>query len=62
MREHGLSDYHQVAIAVLEVDGSISFLKYDDLKPTASTTRIVLRLSFAGLKPESAPRWWGPAV
>src|SRR5689334_21495947 len=37
MREHGLSDYHQVAIAVLEVDGSISFLKYDDLKPTAST-------------------------
>ena len=37
MREHGLNDYHQVAIAVLEVDGSISFLKYDDLKPTAST-------------------------
>lgn len=37
MREHGISDYHQVAIAVLEVDGSISFLKYDDLKPTAST-------------------------
>jgi len=37
MREHGLSDYHEVAIAVLEVDGSISFLKYDDLKPTAST-------------------------
>ena len=37
MREHGISDYHQVALAVLEVDGSISFLKYDDLKPTAST-------------------------
>jgi uncharacterized membrane protein YcaP (DUF421 family) len=37
MREHGISDYHQVALAVLEVDGSISFLKYDDLKPTASS-------------------------
>ena len=36
MREHGISDYHQVAIAVLEVDGSISFLKYDDLSPSAS--------------------------
>src|SRR5262245_45762691 len=37
LREHGLHDYHQVAIGVLEVDGSISLLKYDDLKPTAST-------------------------
>jgi len=37
MREHGISDYHQVAIAVLEVDGSMSFLKYDDINPTAST-------------------------
>jgi uncharacterized membrane protein YcaP (DUF421 family) len=37
MREHGIADYHQVALAVLEVDGSISFLKYDDLKPTASS-------------------------
>ena len=37
MREHGISDYHQVALAVLEVDGSISFMKYDDLKPTASS-------------------------
>jgi uncharacterized membrane protein YcaP (DUF421 family) len=37
MREHGISDYHQVALAVLEVDGSISFLKYDDLKPDASS-------------------------
>ena len=37
MREHGIADYHQVALAVLEVDGSISILKYDDLKPTAST-------------------------
>ena len=37
MREHGISDYHQVAIGVLEVDGSMSFLKYDDISPTASS-------------------------
>jgi uncharacterized membrane protein YcaP (DUF421 family) len=36
LREHGISTYHDVALAVLEVDGSISCLKYDDLKPTAS--------------------------
>jgi uncharacterized membrane protein YcaP (DUF421 family) len=36
MREHGISDYHQVAIGVLEIDGSISFLKYDDINPTAN--------------------------
>jgi uncharacterized membrane protein YcaP (DUF421 family) len=36
LREHGISSYHDVALAVLEVDGSISCLKYDDLKPTAS--------------------------
>lgn len=35
MREHGISDYHQVAIGVLEVDGSMSFLRYDDINPTA---------------------------
>jgi uncharacterized membrane protein YcaP (DUF421 family) len=37
MREHGIADYHQVAIGVLEVDGSMSFLKYDDINPTAKT-------------------------
>jgi uncharacterized membrane protein YcaP (DUF421 family) len=37
MREHGISDYHQVAIGVLEVDGSISLLKYDDINPNANT-------------------------
>jgi uncharacterized membrane protein YcaP (DUF421 family) len=37
MREHGISDYHAIALAVLEVDGSISMMKYDDIKPTAST-------------------------
>ena len=28
---------HHVALAVLEVDGSISCLKYDEIKPDAST-------------------------
>jgi uncharacterized membrane protein YcaP (DUF421 family) len=35
MREHGILSYHDVALAVLEVDGSISFLKYDDLNPNS---------------------------
>ena len=34
LREHGISSYHDVALAVLEVDGSISCLKYDEIKPT----------------------------
>jgi len=33
LREHGISSYHEVALAVLEVDGSISCLKYDELNP-----------------------------
>jgi len=37
MREHGICSLHDVALAVLEVDGSISFLKYDEIKPDAST-------------------------
>src|SRR5213080_952479 len=37
MREHGISSYHDVALSVLEVDGSISFLKYDEIKPAAGT-------------------------
>jgi uncharacterized membrane protein YcaP (DUF421 family) len=37
LREHGLSDYHQVALAVLEVDGSISCLKYEEIKPDAGS-------------------------
>ena len=37
LREHGIATYHDVALAVLEVDGSISCLKYDEIKPTAST-------------------------
>jgi uncharacterized membrane protein YcaP (DUF421 family) len=35
MRERGISSYHDVALGVLEVDGSISLLKYDDLNPAA---------------------------
>ena len=37
LREHGIADYKDVALAVLEVDGSISCLKYDDLSPQAHT-------------------------
>ena len=37
LRERGISDYHQVAIGVLEVDGTISLLRYDDIQPTAHT-------------------------
>jgi uncharacterized membrane protein YcaP (DUF421 family) len=35
LREHGINNYHDVALAVLEVDGSISCLKYDELNPGA---------------------------
>jgi uncharacterized membrane protein YcaP (DUF421 family) len=37
LREHGISSCHDVALAVLEVDGSISCLKYDEIKPDANT-------------------------
>jgi uncharacterized membrane protein YcaP (DUF421 family) len=37
LREHGIADHHEVALAVLEVDGSISCLKYDEIKPDAGT-------------------------
>ena len=33
MREHGISSVDQIALSVLEVDGSISCLKYDEIKP-----------------------------
>jgi uncharacterized membrane protein YcaP (DUF421 family) len=33
LREHGIASIHDVALAVLEVDGSISVLKYEDVKP-----------------------------
>ena len=36
LREHGINNCHDVALAVLEVDGSISCLKYDELSPSAN--------------------------
>jgi uncharacterized membrane protein YcaP (DUF421 family) len=43
LREHGVDDINDVALAVLEVDGSISVLKYDDVP---NRTRISKRLKF----------------
>jgi uncharacterized membrane protein YcaP (DUF421 family) len=37
LREHGINSCDQVALAVLEVDGSISCLKYDEIKPDANS-------------------------
>ena len=37
MREHGINSVDQIALSVLEVDGSISCLKYDEIKPDATT-------------------------
>ena len=37
LREHGIGTIDQTALAVLEVDGSISCLKYDEIKPDANT-------------------------
>jgi uncharacterized membrane protein YcaP (DUF421 family) len=37
LREHGIVSLQEVALAVLEVDGSISCLKYDEIKPTAAS-------------------------
>ncbi len=37
LREHGIQSVDQVALSVLEVDGSISCLKYDEIKADAST-------------------------
>jgi uncharacterized membrane protein YcaP (DUF421 family) len=35
LREHGIGSVKDVALAVLEVDGSISLLKYDDIDAKA---------------------------
>jgi uncharacterized membrane protein YcaP (DUF421 family) len=37
LREHGIASCHDVALAVLEVDGSISCLKYEEINQDAST-------------------------
>jgi uncharacterized membrane protein YcaP (DUF421 family) len=39
IREHGIGSVQEVALAVLEVDGSISVLKYDDVRPEAQPHR-----------------------
>jgi uncharacterized membrane protein YcaP (DUF421 family) len=39
LREHGIGSLKEVALAVLEVDGSISVLKYDDVTPQAQPHR-----------------------
>ncbi|MFB3917957.1 MAG: DUF421 domain-containing protein [Terriglobales bacterium] len=43
VREHGIAHLREVALAVLEVDGSISVLKYDDIDPRTQPHR---RLKF----------------
>jgi uncharacterized membrane protein YcaP (DUF421 family) len=48
MREHGIGSAKDISIGVLEVDGSISFLKFDDLPADMRTHR---RLKFLR-KPE----------
>ena len=40
LREHGISTVKDVALAVLEVDGSISILKYDDIDAKAQPHRL----------------------
>ena len=37
LREHGIAHVSDVSLAILEVDGSISVLKYDDVIPEART-------------------------
>src|SRR5204863_8085440 len=35
LREHSINSYHEVALGVLEVDGSIPCLKYDEVNTSA---------------------------
>jgi len=37
LREHGVASYKDAALAVLEVDGSISVLRYEDIGPSSAT-------------------------
>jgi uncharacterized membrane protein YcaP (DUF421 family) len=43
LREHGINSYHEVALGVLEVDGSISCLKYDELNPAVQNHPVRLK-------------------
>ena len=51
LREHGISCVDQVASSVLEVDGSISCLKHDEIKPDANTHLAAGRRRFIQKKP-----------
>ena len=51
LREHGISSVDQVALSVLEVDGSISCVKYDEIKPDANTHLAAGRRRFIQKKP-----------
>lgn len=46
MREHNIEDVSNVALAVLEVDGTISCLRYDDVNMDATTHPHVRRMKF----------------
>jgi uncharacterized membrane protein YcaP (DUF421 family) len=46
MREHGINCVDQIALSVLEVDGAISCLKYDEIKPDANTHLVKQRRRF----------------
>jgi uncharacterized membrane protein YcaP (DUF421 family) len=48
LREHGICSLQDVSLAVLEVDGSISVLRYDDVKPAAQPHK---RLKFLHKNP-----------
>ncbi|HWR13949.1 MAG TPA: YetF domain-containing protein [Terriglobales bacterium] len=41
LREHGIASAKDVSIGVLEVDGSMSFLKFDDIPPSMKPHRHV---------------------
>jgi uncharacterized membrane protein YcaP (DUF421 family) len=44
LREHGINSCDHVALAVLEVDGSISCLKYEEIKLDANTLLVRRRV------------------
>ncbi len=39
VREHGIADFAEIHLAVLEIDGTISFIKNDDLAPSHAPHR-----------------------
>jgi uncharacterized membrane protein YcaP (DUF421 family) len=53
LREHGISRVDQVALSVLEVDGSISCLKYDEIRPDANVHLAAGRGRFIQKEPQA---------